>query len=151
MITYQAEKFADCIAEIVPYLSAHRTEIDDPAPDPVPFDPDYERYLSMDASGALSVVTARCDGRLIGYSICAIATHSHSKHTLHAFTDLFFVDPEYRKGFVGVKLLRAAEQELAHRGVVKHYTGAKIHKDLRRLFEYLGYHPNEVVYSKIIG
>ena len=70
--------------------------------------PNHEFYRTMEKSAALRVITARCDGLLIGYLIMWIHPHPHYHDTVCAYEDAKFVLPEYR-GHTGAKLVRFAE------------------------------------------
>lgn len=117
----------------------------------VPLDIDYARYDEMATRGAVHVVTARRDSKLIGYHVAFISGHMHYLSTLHAVTDVYWIAPENRHGVTAIRLFQAVERELAKRGVKKLLTATKLHMDQGALFEHLGYRPIERMYSKLIG
>ncbi len=149
MISYQTEHYNDCIKEIDALLYAHWQEValnhDD-----VPLDKDEASYQKLADDGQLNIVTVRNDGRLIGYHASIVKTHLHYKSTLHAFVDVYYLMPEYRRGGIGIQLIKEAELSLANRGVVKVFTGTKKHLDMSKLFLRLGWHETETVFSKIL-
>ena len=63
--------------------------------------PDYDKYLEMDKAGITHTVTAREDGKIIGYHVSFIMPHLHYKQSKTCFTDIYFISKEHRKGFVG--------------------------------------------------
>lgn len=147
---YAVESFRALQPELVELTRHHWREIALDH-DKVPLDPCWERYYDLEDRGVLCVVTAREDGRLVGYHITIVSPHLHYGSTLHGITDVYFVLPSHRKGFTGIRLLKEVEAEMKRRGVVKLITGTKRHLDLGVLFERLGYRETERVYTKIIG
>ncbi len=150
MITYAVENWHDVKDEAMPLLLRHWDEI---AADKamIPLDIDYDAYDAIEASGMLHILVARSDGEMIGYFVAIVRGHLHYKSTEMAFTDIFFIAPEWRKGLIGVKLFREMEKSLVARGVVKIFGSTKPKLDIGPIFERLGYHVHETVYSKLIG
>lgn len=148
-IIYAVERWRDLREEMLPLLDRHWREIALNHAD-VPLDIDHERYDALDESGVLHIVTVRRDGYLIGYHAAIISTHLHYASTLHGITDVFYVAPEYRAGFTGIRLFQRVEKEMRALGVKKLFTGTKVHLDLSRLFERLGYNRVEYLYAKIL-
>ena len=151
MITYQVEKFADVPrSETDGLFRIHWEEIALDK-DSIPLDIDYDRYLSLEQEGHLHVVTARDNGRLIGYYSAIIGPHLHYKGTKMAHTDVYFVIPEYRLTRVGMSLFIFAEKTLRDRGdIVKMLSSTKIHQDHGRLFEALKWNEVERLYTKVL-
>jgi GNAT superfamily N-acetyltransferase len=115
----------------------------------IPLEPDHATYTALDQAGQLHVVTARAaDGTLIGYWVGLIRPHLHYATTLHAFTDVYWLHPAYRRGLAGYRLFQAVERTLARRGVVKVMTATKVYQDVSRLFERLGYRETERQWTK---
>jgi hypothetical protein len=148
-IVYQVEKWRNLRREMLPLLVKHWKEIALNHAD-VPLDIDHEKYDALDKSGALHIVTVRQDGELIGYHVAIISGHLHYKSTLHGITDVFWVSPEHRKGFTGIRLFKQVEKEMAALGVRKLFTGTKVHLDMSKLFERLGYKRVEFLYAKLL-
>lgn len=111
---------------------------------------DYEKYNALDAAGTFHVVTVRDGSVLIGYHAAIISTHLHYKETLMAFSDVYYLRKEYRKGRTGIKLFQFVEQALKERGVKKIIINTKKHLDMSKLFEYLGWHETETIYTKAL-
>lgn len=147
---YKVERWRDLRREMLPLLVQHWKEIALNHLD-VPLDIDHERYDAMDESGALHIVTVRQDGELVGYHVAIVAGHLHYKSTLHGITDVYWLAPAHRQGFTGIRLFKAVERELAAMGVRKLFTGTKVHLDMSKLFERLGYKRVEYLYAKLIG
>lgn len=150
MITCQTEAWADARAEIVGYWPAHYEEIARDK-EKIPLAPDFRAYDTFGASGELHVVTVRKDGALVGYHLSLVRPHLHYTTTLCAFVDIYWLRPDCRKGMAGVKLFKEAERSLKARGVKKVFTGTKLALDAGRIFERLGWHETERLFTKYIG
>jgi hypothetical protein len=149
-VVFQVEKWRDARAEMEPILVKHWHEIA-LGHDKVPLDVAHERYNAMCDSGALHIVTARDNGVMVGYHAAIVGGHLHYESTLHGITDVYFILPEYRKGFTGILLFRFVEAELGKLGVKKIITGTKLHLDMGPVLRRLGYGATETVYTKYIG
>lgn len=150
MITYQVENWSDCVAELEPLWASHWDEVA-MNKDTIPLEVSYESYLLLESQGQLHVLTARCDGKIIGYHISLVRPHLHYASSLSAFTDVYYISPEHRKGMVGVRLFKEAESTLKARGVDKMFTGTKLSLDMSRIFEHLGWTETERLFTKYIG
>lgn len=152
MVSFQVEKWRAIRAEMEPILVAHWHEIALGHAE-VPLDIDHDRYDNLCDAGALHIVTVRDDGVLVGYHAAIIAGHLHYKSTLHGITDVYFILPEYRRGYTGIRLFRRVRSEMRLLGVKKLITAAKLHTadgNSGKLFEFLGYDATETVYTMLI-
>jgi hypothetical protein len=72
---------------------------------------------------------------------------------MHAATDLFFVHPLARGKFGGLRLLRAARNELIARGVHRWHGFEVVGKGhgMGRLLELSGFAVSEIGYSQWLG
>jgi GNAT superfamily N-acetyltransferase len=117
--------------------------------DVIKLNPDMDSYEEAEERHNLHIVTCRKEGILIGYHLSFIRPHLHYKDSLTAYTDLFFIHPEYRRGRVGLNLFKYAENTLWQRGVQRIYMPTKLKLDVGVLFERLGYSAIERVYTKV--
>ena len=150
MITCQVEPFPPFLQEVKPILPIHWEELA-LHKEKVPLDPQYNVYLERDAQGGVISVTAREDGKLIGYFVGFIAPGLHYQTCLTCTMDIFYVHPDHRGGGTGYHLFKSAEKELKRRGVQRLFVGSKLHKDASWLFEKLGYEEVERYYSAWLG
>jgi GNAT superfamily N-acetyltransferase len=119
--------------------------------DVIPLAPDKESYEDLERHGQLQLVTMRDDeGKLWGYHVSIIRPHLHYRTSLTAFTDVFYIHPDYRKGTSAAKLFKFAEAQLAARGVQRMYATSKLAFDLRPLFVFLGWTEIERVFVKLV-
>jgi GNAT superfamily N-acetyltransferase len=149
-LSFQVEPFSAIFDEVQPLIFRHWEDLA-LNKDKVPLLPNWARYRQLEGDGALSIVTARNNGRLVGYSAMILSPGLHYSSCYEARMDIFWLSPEVRGRMGGVRLFRAVEKELQRRGVQRVYVGSKLHKDVGRLFTALGYHPIETWYSKMLG
>lgn len=150
MLTAQVEPYTDCLDEMKALYPQHWEELA-LNQDKVPLDPEYSIYLQRDALGEVLFVSLRELGELVGYFIGFVAPGLHYKTCLTLTMDIFWVKPEVRGRWGGVKLFRAVLAEAERRGVQRVFAGSKVHKDASILFERLGFEPVEIYYSKWMG
>jgi L-amino acid N-acyltransferase YncA len=150
MITYQVERWPDCVAELRELWLAHWAEVA-MNKDTIKLDPWEAAYVELDRLEQLVIVTVRRAGELVGYHISIVRMHLHYQATLHAFTDVYYLKPEERQGMAGVRLFSEVERALRARGVQKMFTGTKLSLDMGRIFERLGWTETERLYTKYIG
>jgi N-acetylglutamate synthase-like GNAT family acetyltransferase len=149
-ITYQTESWSQCVEEMSGLWELHWQEI---ALDrqKVKLEPDFKTIEILEESGQLSIVTVRDDGKLVGYHASLIRPHLHYKSSLTAYVDMYFLHPDYRSGMAGYKMFKFVEGVLKSQGVERIYSGTKLHKDMGKLFERLGYNETERLFVKWIG
>lgn len=111
-----------------------------------------ERYLELERAGMLHIVTVRLEDRkMVGYYLAMILPHMHYKDAGDmAYTDMYFIHPEYRVGGIGAKLMIFVEETLRHRGVFKAYITTKFKLDLSTMFEALGWKATDKVFTKLL-
>jgi hypothetical protein len=147
-IEFAVERYQDAEGEITKYYPQHYAEH---ASNPeIPLDPDYEAYNRCAESGELHVVTARRCGELVGYHISMISTCLHYKTSKTAFTDIYYLRKDCRKGLVGVNFFKFVERSLSSLGVERIYTSTKTDSDKSAIFERLGYARKEIIFTKML-
>lgn len=134
-------EFAELCKEHWDEIALHRDEI--------PLDPDWNRYLTLDMTGLLSVVAAKDQaGKLVGYSVFLVMPHLHYNSTLCGMNDVVFLKKEFRNQGVGKQLLQRAEQCLLARGVKKISWHVKEHYNFGPILERMGYECEEKNWGK---
>lgn len=146
-VTFQRERLAGLWDEITPLLKEHWREIAT-YPD-IPLDPDVERYTAVEASGWLTVFTAREDGELVGYAVFMVAGNMHYRSSRIGIADVVYIAPAHRRGGTGVALLRYADAQLAADGVQAVFHHQKVaHPALGKVLEHRGYEHVENIWAK---
>ena len=80
MIKFGVERYSQVNEDIKELIKLHYDEIAVNKED-IPLDPDWDRYKLLDDKGLIMIITARDEGRLVGYSIFFISNHLHYKST----------------------------------------------------------------------
>jgi len=116
-----------------------------------PVEPMLEFYFMLANQEALECIIARNDeGEAIGYMLCLITYNHHHRSVLVGSQDIFFVREDYRKGSLGTKIIKKAEEVLIARGcqIISMFYSESM--DLKNYYEHLGYTPMEhTVYKKV--
>lgn len=133
-------------ADALRIVEDHFVEV---APGSIPLALDHGQFEWMCQNNILHIVTARDEGKLVGYHFTICKKHLH-RDCMAGYVDAFYVDPEHRTGRTAMRLFQYAEETLMRRGVKWIYSGSKNVKDVGRLMEYLGYTDIERVYLKVL-
>ncbi len=159
-LIFQWEKFSHLAKSIGPLFIRHWRELA-LNQDAIPLDPDYDRYLACELAGILHVLCARNphNGHLAGYIFAMIGPHLHYVTTSWCLVDMYWLEPEYRTGWNGVRMFKAFEKGVQERGAKVIMLTEKLHfgeshkhgKNAGAIFRFLGYDPIEQVYSKRVG
>ena len=148
------ERFMAIAKELPPLFKKHHAEIALNR-EAIPLDPDWDRYYNADLAGMLRCLTVRVRGVLVGYIFVVVSPHLHYASTVFAQTDIFWLDPAWRQGWLGIRMFKQMEETLREWGVKVIYVNAKLHfmaerGTIGKLFERLGYKPTEMLYSKVL-
>jgi len=149
-VSYQVEPFELITPELAKLYPEHYKEVAE-SKEEIPLAPDYDQYNAMAKAGQLIVVTVRDGEKLIGYFKVAVKPHLHYRNSLTAYTDIYYLMPEYRAGRIGYNMFRYVIDEMKRRKVERFYIGYKIKKPYKRLFEKLGFTEIEHHYSMYLG
>lgn len=125
------------IGEMIPIQDGYWKEVAGPFHD-YPPDVDWKMYLTAQERGMLRVITGRDAGVLKGGSVIVIGPHPHYA-CVSASLPLLFIDPEYRRGREGLKLVRMSEQVASEAGAQLMMTHGGVHNGVFRLFEFMEY------------
>lgn len=112
--------------------------------------PDMPRYIACEQAGAFFVLTAREDGRLVGYSANFIAQHLHYSALRYANNDLLFLAKTHRKGSLGLRLIRETEREAKARGAQMMVWHAKENTNMDAVLAKTGYRVQDIMYSRVL-
>ena len=146
-MTFQVERFASIAAELKPVIAEHWEEM--PFDPDLPLNLDVDLYFRMDMLDRLHIVTARDEGRLVGYFAAFVGRHTHYDIQMAAM-DVYFLLPEYRTAMNGMQLFAYFEETAQARGVRFLLATARIDRSpaAAKLFERLGWNAARTVYSK---
>jgi GNAT superfamily N-acetyltransferase len=150
-VVFAWEPFSGVIREARPLLERHWQEIA-LNKERVPLDPDWDTYFELERVGALHVLAARADGLLVGYASVIVRPLLHYRSTLGAETDIFWLAPEYREGWTGVRLFREVLRGMKRLGVKRTDITPKLHYEedrggVSKILTALGGRPIETRFS----
>lgn len=116
----------------------------------IAFGLDFEIYREVEKKNVLQILTARLDGKIIGYVLSLVVKHHpHNKDAgPYSTTDMFYVLPEHRNG-TGVRLLIENEKRLRELGVRRMAISTKLKNAHLDLFTQLGYQATDLVFNKV--
>lgn len=155
-VTCQCELFSDALVDITPLIDDHWEEVGS-FRDEFMRHIDFTAYLNLEKAGRLLTVTAREDGRLVGYVVGALTFDLHRVTTEYpyrrvgAFSALVNFMVPGKRGYARL-LTRAVEEAVAahygHPATVSYRT--KRVNAAGRFFEAVGYQEMETTYTKIV-
>lgn len=104
-------------------------------------------YEALEANGNLITFGAFDGDELVGYSVAMIVPHMHYD-MLCAHHDLLFVRADFRKGSLGLRLMRETETAAKARGAKFVVWHAKPGSTFETILHRIGYAVEETVYRK---
>lgn len=144
-VCYAREKMADILPELKIITARACAEV---GQGDMVFNADWDMYLEQELTGKVFVLTARIDALLIGYNIMLLHTHPHYKDARVAQNDAIFIAPEYRRGKIGIGLIKYFEAAMRSCGFDKIYYHAKPFNGFGKLLEKMGYPVAEIIHAK---
>jgi GNAT superfamily N-acetyltransferase len=117
-LAFAVESIAQSWPEFETLASIHWQEARDRRGNTEPFLLVRQRYESANETGFLRFLTAREDGRLVGYLVLYVTASMHSQIPL-AVEDTFFLHPDYRRGRNALRFLQFMESQCRGWGVQK--------------------------------
>ena len=149
MIRYQDSDPFALLEQLKELLPRHYEELC-PSKENLELAPDYDAYRRLFDCGMLRCITVHHDERLIGYIIFIVQPHLHYSKSKCAFEDVYWIDPDYRKGRIGLKMFKFAEKVLKAIGVNRVILHTKVFQDHSTLFEYMGYTHTDKLFTKFL-
>lgn len=147
-VTFQWERFPQIARELLPLLPRHHKEV---SYLDAPLDIDWDLYYGYDMRGILHILTARQDGHLVGYIFNLVGPHLHHASNTWAASDMYWLDPATRLGWLPVKMflvnlegLREREVEYHSINIVLNFKQGRVGRILQRL----GYTPREISFTR---
>lgn len=149
-ITFQRETLTpEFMGEVAPMLQDHYDELT-LHKERVKLDPDWTAYFHLQQAGAFVVLTARDNGRLVGYNAFFLNRHIHYRGINLAVNDVFYIHRDYRRGPSALRFLRYAERVLKDLGADKLAYHFKAGNNFAAILERLEYQHEEGVAAKLL-
>ncbi len=134
---------AELLNELPGLLNLHWQEVANDK-EVMRLEPDRDYYLS---NKDILFVTARLEGRIVGYCVFWLHYHPHYKSVLCAQSDVYYLVPEYRSGLNGFDLLKNGLEFAKKRGARYAFVGTKVGHDHPKLMQNLGLQPRDLIYG----
>lgn len=147
-LSYKEELFEDMISEAIPLFYAHWEEVANHQ-DIRPLDIDYAQYIQLNRMGLVRFFTVRDEGKLIGYISLKVSNNPHYKTWKYAVSDVYYLDPAYRKTGTSVEFFSKIEEWLKSMDVKSVTIQDKIDHSHEKFFNSLGFKTVEQVYEKV--
>lgn len=150
MLTYQLESFESFYAGAQELMEEHHREVArDKAHLQVSLD--LPRYRVLDARGELLILTARHEGKMIGYLMVALARHPHYAVRC-GFEDAHFLSKSYRQGLRNpwFRLVELAENLARELGLFSLTIHSKPSNRAGEVLELLGYPKSDELHTKVL-
>jgi ribosomal protein S18 acetylase RimI-like enzyme len=115
-VSYQWELLSSIAGEMWPlfvdsYKESHSEHEDRP------LDPNWQEYINLQVQKRLPIITARINGKLVGYIIWIVFSHLHHKTEKQASADTYYVKKEYRSGYnIGKEMFDRSDNVLRDMG-----------------------------------
>jgi len=111
--------------------------------------PAHEIYEAMEQSGVLFILGLFVEGDLVGYSFNFVHPHLHFSNLTYCDNDALYLDPDYRNGSAGLRLMTATEREARQRGakLMLWHAGDDV---MKRLLEGRRCEFQETIYSRTL-
>ena len=146
---YATEKYEDILPELKEIYIPFFKEVDIYPEKPEP-NVDHWQFIALDEANSLQLVTAREDGKLVGFHISSIQKDIFYQHITTGYVLCYYLLPEYRGNGNGTKMFVYADESFKKRGVERIFMSRKIYIDNEKLFENLGYRQLEAGYTKCL-
>ena len=146
-VTFQTEFFDDVCDEAEALARAHWEETEASMYGERVYSLNRKQYRAMESANMLHIMTARSDGRMVGYASFFLTYNAHMLGVV-ASLDGLFVDREFR-GHCGLKLLRFAMEQVKACGAKAIQFSSPASRDCGALYRRLGAEVTETVYTKV--
>jgi ribosomal protein S18 acetylase RimI-like enzyme len=140
--------FFKCMHEMAPLFLQEWEEAIGDAHTEQELDIDWEKYIQLEMSGLLVMITARVDDKIVGWVITIIHPHLHFKSTLYGLTDSFYVLPEYREHPLVEELVDEYEVQMIEAGVKRINIASAPWPWLLKALKKLNYRKTECILAK---
>jgi len=112
--------------------------------------PDWDQYQAHLDRGELFVMAAYFGSRLVGYSVFFLYRNIHYKNNIMAKNDVLFLSRPYRRGRMGINLIKRSEDALRELDVSKVIWHIKCHSDFRPILHRMGYADEDIMVGKVL-
>lgn len=141
---FEVASFTATLEEIKPTLAENHAET---GVYDLPFNPDYDRYLGLDAQGDLIFFTARRkDRELAGFAIFFLDTEIQQRDVSSATQSVNYVAKKHRG--IGLAFMKFCDDYLRKQGINSVWRQSTVKFDIGKVYERMGYVPVETSYLR---
>lgn len=101
----------------------------------------------MSDAGMLHILTARDGSDLVGHVLMIVRPHLHYSSTVCGFVDTFFLSKRARRGFAGIKMIKAAINHMKSLGASRVFFMTDISADTSAIFARMGFKQTNALHS----
>lgn len=118
------------------------------------YSPDWHRYQELEDEKTLGFFAMRENGQLTGYAVIKINPDIHQSHLRVALLHDIFIT-EKKRGYA-IQFIHELEKYAKMMGAYRMDGAERVSFDAQRggagkFYQYLGFHPMEVIWSKTFG
>lgn len=150
MITYQVESIVDILEEADPLAVAQWEELKYHPLKQEKLNIDYNALANLEHIGFFIAMTARDDGKLVGYLSVLASEMIHHQGVVMAAEDAMYVDDAYRKQGVAENLIKAIILKCKEGNITYFSMSTTPSLDYSPLLERNGFTRTEVTYTRKI-
>ena len=154
MPTIREILISDYLADLGPLFVEQQAEIGEDRAIGLPLapSPDYDRYEALDAIGmGLALGVFDDDDEIVGYSSNIIAQSMHYRNLVVCQNDAIYLHSAYRRGTLGLRLMRETERAARARGADMIVWQCKPQTSLHALLARSGYGLQDLVYTRSLS
>ena len=98
---------------------------------------DTDWYIALEDSGQAKLIVAECLDSIVGFAVVMEGYHGHFSEPI-AILETIYVDPAFRRGATGIKLIKRAQEYAKRAGFDFMSASAPIDSRLNKLYERMG-------------
>lgn len=110
--------------------------------------PDYETYFTLQDNNKLLTLVIQDGDSIVGYSVNILNKNLHYADVIMCSNDLIYIHPSYRKGMLGIRLIKETEKLAKQKGAHIMYWHAKPDTNLAKLLPKMNAGLHEQIYLK---
>lgn len=142
---FAQENLVEHIEAIKPMLAQNHEET---GVYPMPFNPDFERYLFLAEQGDIAFFTVRREDAIVGFALFFLDQEIQQKELRSATQSLNYVSPQHRG--IGYAFMKFCDDILKRQGINSIWRHAPAKFDISKVYERMGYVLIEKTYLKRI-
>lgn len=105
-------------------------------------------FITIEEMGQLLTLGVFIENKLVGYSVNFLTIDTHDCTKKLCCNDAIYIDKKYRKGSLGLKLIKEVEKKAKERGCYATICHSKPNTSLDKLLERIDYTIKDFLYMK---